>query len=174
MGKRVLVVAVLGFVMAAAWYCFKATDAGSPAPETGITVGKTAPSLTLRSLDGQTVAIGRTGKIMVLNFWATWCPPCRDEMPELEAFAAKHKREIIFGAVNLQEPPDKVKAYLAQHQYTMPVLMDADGAAGSAFAVRAIPTTIILDQNGVIRFRKAGPVTAVELETVLREVQAKS
>ncbi|KYZ75025.1 hypothetical protein AXX12_15725 [Anaerosporomusa subterranea] len=176
MRKRFLVIAAIALVLTAGfWYFIKDTTGQTPAaPETGITVGKTAPSFTLQTIDGQSFKIGKTGKITVLNFWATWCPPCREEMPELEVFATKHKNEILFGAVNLQEPVEKVRAYLDQNNYTMPVLLDPDGKAGSEFLIRAIPTTIILDKNGVIQFRKSGPVTADELETVLKEVQAKS
>lgn len=176
MRKRFLIIAAFALVlMAGFWYFIKDTTAQMPTvPETGITVGKTAPSFTLQAMDGKPVKIGKAGKITVLNFWATWCPPCREEMPELEVFATKHKNDILFGAVNLQEPVEKIGAYLDQNKYTMPVLLDTDGKAGSEFLIRAIPTTIILDKNGVIRFRKSGPVTADELEAILKEVQAKS
>jgi thiol-disulfide isomerase/thioredoxin len=176
MRKRVLAIAVFTLVVTAGfWYFINDTTAHrTTVPETGITVGKTAPSFTLQALDGGAVKIGKTGQITVLNFWATWCPPCREEMPELEVFATKHKNEIVFGAVNLQETVEKVRAFLDQNKYTMPVLLDTDGKAGSEFLIRAIPTTIILDKNGVIQFRKSGPVTADELEAVLKEVQAKS
>lgn len=176
MRKRFLVIAALAIVLTAGfWYFMNVTPAQTPAaPETGITVGKTAPSFTLQAMDGKPVKVGEKGKITVLNFWATWCPPCRQEMPELEVFAKKHKDDILFSAINLQESPEKVREYLKQNNFTMPVLLDTDGKAGTAFLIRAIPTTIILDKHGVIQFRKSGPVTADELETVLKEVQAKS
>ena len=173
MRKHILVIAVLAVGLATGLCYFMSTVARTSAvPETGVTVGKTAPALTAQTLDGKMVKIEKSGKIAVLNFWATWCPPCRYEMPELETFAVKHGDTIVFAAINLQEPAEKVKQYLEQNKYTMPVLLDKDGTAAAGFSIRAIPTTIVLDQNGVIRYRKSGAVTADELETVLKDVQA--
>jgi thiol-disulfide isomerase/thioredoxin len=170
MRKRLLSIAALAIVfIAAIWYY---TDAATvpAAPEAGVTHGKTAPGFTLNKLDGTPVTVGKPGKITVLNFWTTWCPPCREEMPELEKFSQKYRGNVLFAAINLQEPPGKVRAYLDQNGFSMPVLLDEDGRVGGMFAIRAIPTTIILDLNGVIKFRKSGPVTSTELETVIAEL----
>ena len=174
MKKRFLLVAVLAITLAiVTWKFMESSTVQIPTAEPGITVGKVAPSFTLNGLNGNPVTVGKTGKITMLNFWATWCPPCRQEMPELEVFANKHKDTILFAAINLQEPTAKVKEFLEQNKYSLPVLLDGEGQVGSAFLIRAIPTTIVLDKNGIIKFRKSGPVTAAEMEAVLKEVQEK-
>lgn len=170
MRKRFLLLAmVMIAAVAASWYLLAPVPLAAE-PSVGITVGKTAPSFTLNGLDGNPVAVGNSGRITILNFWATWCPPCRQEMPELDMFSKRHPDDLIFYAVNLQEPADAVKGFMEQNQYSMPVLLDSEGQVGAAFVIRAIPTTIILDKNGVIQFRKSGPVTAPELEAVIAEL----
>ncbi len=128
--------------------------------------------LTLSDLQGNTASVKPgDGKVYVLNFWATWCPPCRGEMPELEEFAKNHGKEVSFYAINLQEPQGKVQGFLAENGLSMPVLLDADGKAGDAYQIRAIPTTIILDSRGNVAARHTGAVTQAQLEDLLAGVK---
>lgn len=135
--------------------------------ETGVTTGKTAPAFTLTSLDGKTVQVGTPCKLYVLNFWASWCPPCRAEIPELIKFADKYGSQVQFYAINLQEPEEKVTAFLQQNGYIIPVLLDKNGTVAQTFRVSAIPTTIVVDSQGIIRYRKTGGVTLGELEGIM-------
>ena len=114
-----------------------------------------APGFTLKEPAGpeRTVQPG-DGKVYVINFWATWCPPCRSEMPELNTFAQKHKEKVQFYGVNLQEEGDKVQGFLKDNGYTMPVLLDQEGKAATLYKVRVIPTTVILDEKGNILQRQ--------------------
>ncbi len=139
----------------------------APAAESGVTAGKTAPRFTLAGLAGGAVAVPEPGKVTVLNFWATWCPPCREEMPELDKFAAANPA-VAFYAVNLDEPAPKVAGYLRENGYKMPVLLDAGGSVAQTYRIRAIPTTVVIDRDGVVKYRKTGPVTAAELAGVIR------
>ena len=129
----------------------------------------TAPPFKATSFDGSEVAINAAmdKKLYVINFWATWCPPCRAEMPELNEFAKKHEGEVTFYAVNLQEPKDTVDKFLKDNGYTMPVLLDLKGEAAEVYKVRAIPTTYVVDKDGTILLKKIGGTTAAELETAL-------
>ncbi len=128
--------------------------------------------LTLSDLDGNTVHVKPgDGKIYVLNFWATWCPPCRGEMPELDEFAKKHKKDLAFYAINLQESKGKVQGFLSDNGFSMPVLLDADGKAGNAYQIRAIPTTIVIDGKGKVAARHTGAVTQDQLESILKDVK---
>lgn len=136
--------------------------------EAGVTVGKSAPIFTLTALDGRQVTIGKPGRLTIINFWATWCPPCREEMPELDNFAQQHRQNLEFYAINIQEPSEKVTEFLKQHRYAMPVLLDSDGGITKTFRINAIPTTLVIDRNGVIRFRKSGGVTQSELEGIIK------
>lgn len=147
------------------------SQAAAAGQETGVTVGKTMPAFSAVTLDGQTVEVGVPGKPYVLNFWATWCPPCRAEFPEMNDFANRHTADIQFYAINIQESGDQVANFLGENGYSLPVLLDGDGRIASQFHVRAIPTTLVVDAQGVIRYRKSGGATAEELEKVLKSLK---
>ena len=138
--------------------------------ETGVTTEKIMPAISLPSLDGKKVNVEANGKPMIINFWATWCPPCRAEMPELDRFAADHRQDVSFWAVNIQEPEEKVQEFLQQHQYSLPVLMDVSGDVAKTFRISAIPTTLVVDGKGVIRLRKSGTISREELEGALKNL----
>ncbi|WP_094604708.1 Thiol-disulfide oxidoreductase ResA [Sporomusa silvacetica DSM 10669] len=146
---------------------FLGPDTSKPAVDTGVTVGKRLPEFALADLNGKETKVTLDKQLIVLNFWATWCPPCRQEMPELDKFARQHNGKLTFYAINIQEPVDKVTEFLVQNQYTMNVLTDNDGEVTKAFHINSIPTTLVIDKQGIIKYRKSGPVTAAELEGVL-------
>ncbi len=141
-----------------------------PAADVGVRVGQALPEFSLPSLDGQEVAVRPSGKITVINFWTTWCPPCQEEMPELDAFAQGNQEKVNFYAVNLQESQEKVKTFMDGNGYTMPVLLDEEGDMGKKFQIRTIPTTLIVNKHGVIKFRKSGPMTRGELEGIINSM----
>lgn len=138
--------------------------------ESGARVGKTSPSFTLDRLEGGNVTVGLPGKITVINFWATWCPPCQEEMPDLDQFAKKNQQKINFYAVNLQESNEKVSEFMNKHKYNMPVLLDKDGFVAKQFQIAAIPTTIIVDKSGLIKHRQSGAMTLNELEGIINSL----
>lgn len=172
--KTKYILAVLAAVLAIGWYAagsnVAADEEKQPVarPAAGVLVGNTLQEFTLLNAEGQKSKVGSPGKVTVINFWATWCPPCRAEMPELDVFARKHSADVNFFAINIQEAPDKVSEYLQQNNLTMPVLFDKQGDVARTFRINAIPTTIVADKQGVIRFRKSGPVTLGELEGVIK------
>lgn len=128
-----------------------------------------APGFTLKDTAGTSHSVQPgDGNVYVINFWATWCPPCRSEMPEMNTFARKHKEKARFYAVNLQEEGAQVQDFLKNNGYTMPVLLDRDGKAATLYKVRVIPTTVILDEKGNILQRHEGVATAQQLEDVLK------
>ena len=134
-----------------------------------VKAGDKAPDFTVEMFDGTKTSLAELkGKVVLLNFWATWCPPCRSEMPELNTFAQKHKEKVQFYGVNLQEEGDKVQGFLKDNGYTMPVLLDQEGKAATLYKVRVIPTTVILDEKGNILQRHEGVITAQQLETLLK------
>lgn len=135
--------------------------------ETGVSVGKEMPTFTANNLNGENVQVGGTGVPYVLNFWATWCPPCKAELPELNEFANAHTEDVQFYAINIEESANTITDFLQNNGYSLPVLLDADGSISQEFRVRAVPTTIVVDSQGVIRYRKTGGVTKEELENVL-------
>ena len=166
------VVLVTGF---GTWYMMSPAPAPAnnsaviPNAKPGTSIGQALPQITLSDLAGRNIHVGEKDKIIVVNFWATWCPPCKAEMPDLNLFAAKHQNDVAFYAINIQEPAGKVSDFMTQNNYTrMQVLLDKDGAVAKQFHVSAIPTTIVADKNGVIRYRKSGSMTLAELENVIK------
>ncbi|MBZ0258938.1 TlpA family protein disulfide reductase, partial [bacterium] len=90
-------------------------------------------------------------KYIILDFWATWCPPCRAAMPVLEKIAEKYKeKDVIVIAVNQQETPDKIKKFLEQNDLHPTVALDS-GSIGNLYEVSALPTMVIIDKEGMIQ-----------------------
>lgn len=139
------------------------------AANTGVLVGDRLPAFYVTNRDGEAFEISPDGKPIVLNFWATWCPPCRAELPELAGFAREYEGAVQFYGINLKEAPQTVEAFLEQQQVVLPVAYDRSGEVARLFAIRYIPTTIIADGQGIITFRKSGPVTAAELADALKK-----
>lgn len=117
-----------------------------------------APNVVGTDPDGNTIRLqGFRGKVVFLNFWATWCVPCRLEMPAMERLYQEFKgRGLVVLAVNLQEGPSAVKAFVRELKLTFPVVLDPKGAAAIAYAVRGLPATYLIDRNQVIVGRAIG------------------
>lgn len=121
---------------------------------------KEAPGFTLSDLEGKSHNLNQyKGKWVVLNFFATWCPPCREEMPEFVEYAQSHK-DIIFLAINLKEQIQKVESFAQEYKIPFPILLDADGEAANLYKVRAIPVTVIIDPEGKVKDITVGSVYA--------------
>ncbi len=118
-----------------------------------------APDFSLEDLQGNTRNLkDYRGKLVMLNFWATWCPPCRAEMPSMEQLYQEMRGEdFVMLAVNLREGRTKVAGFTEEEGYNFPVLLDKDGQVGSQlYGVQAIPTTYLIAPDGTILGRKAG------------------
>ena len=111
---------------------------------------KRAPALALTDLDGREwTTRALRGKVVVLNFWATWCEPCRAEMPALNALGKKHSADrLVVLAANFQENEPKIRRYLDTIKISLPVLLDRDGAAAKAWTSKIFPTTILIGVDG--------------------------
>jgi thiol-disulfide isomerase/thioredoxin len=116
------------------------------------------PALQLPLLDGQLWSLAaHKGKPVLLNFWASWCEPCRSEMPALEQLASIHQaRGLQLMAVNFKESEATVLRFLQATGLKLPVLRDADGAAARAFGVHIFPTTVAINRQGRAVFSVAG------------------
>lgn len=111
-----------------------------------------AKDFTLEDLKRSAVSLRDfEGKVIFLNFWATWCPPCRIEMPAMEKLWQKFKDEdFVILAVDLREAREKVSSFIKENGYTFPVLLDSRGAVANIYGITAIPTTYLLDPRGRI------------------------
>lgn len=115
--------------------------------------GRPAPALRLRDLDGREwTQADLRGRVTVLNFWATWCEPCRAELPSLSALARQHgpQRLQVLG-VNYRETESKIRRFMDSTPIGFPVLLDADGSAAREWTRRIFPTTVVVDSRGLPR-----------------------
>jgi thiol-disulfide isomerase/thioredoxin len=122
--------------------------------------GRPTPPIELPAWEGPAWRLADArGQVVVLNFWASWCEPCRSELPSLELLAERHagdKVQVV--AVNFRETDGAIRRFLAQSPISVPVLRDSDGAAARAYAVRIFPTTVVFGRNGRAAFTVTGEV----------------
>jgi thiol-disulfide isomerase/thioredoxin len=120
--------------------------------------GGPTPALRLKDLEGREHALeAYRGKVVLVNFWATWCAPCLEEMPSIERLRRSLAgRPFAVLAVNLAEPDERVRAFLAKVPVGFPVLMDREAAAARAWKARMLPATFIVGADGRVRYSYVG------------------
>jgi thiol-disulfide isomerase/thioredoxin len=123
-------------------------EAGAGGP--GSLAGAPAVSYDLKRLDGRTDALGRYhGSVVVMNLWATWCPPCREEMPALQQFYRENKAKgVVVLGVDQGESAQAAGTFARAHGVTFPILLDTDQQYGRSYAAIGLPTTVIVDRGG--------------------------
>jgi len=133
---------------------------------TGLDIGNLAPDFILKSLEGNEMQLSsfRGKKAVVVNFWATWCPPCREEMPAFEDIFVNNKDEIIILGVDLQESEKAIMDFLLEIPVTYPLLLDPDKVVKALYNVFTQPVTYFIDKDGIIIDKKFGPLTPGEIE----------
>ena len=136
----------------------------------GPRVGEAAPEFRMQLVDGRYVDIqDLKGRPVLINFWATWCPPCRREMPDLIA-ASEANDDLVVLAVNVQEELKVVGPFVDDFGITMPVIRDADGDLRDAYRVSGMPTTIFIDRDGNISKIWTGMLDGATLDRLLSEI----
>lgn len=140
-----------------------ATGSESKEPVVGLGVGNIAPDFSISMLDGKTIKLSELrGKPVFLNFWATWCPPCNLEMPDIEkTFKDNYPVQII--AVDIREAPMTVAGFLSRKGYSYPVGLDLKGEIAGLYMADAIPASFGIDAKGIIRYEQSGPLTYTQL-----------
>ena len=136
----ILALGVCGVRPAAAAYVLRPWPAGRP-----------VPAFDLPDLNGKRWRLEPLlGQVVVLNFWATWCEPCRTEMPSLEAMAARRASSgVTVLTVNYKEAPDVIRRFLEKLPFKLPILLDADGDATFDWTPRVFPSTVLIGRNGL-------------------------
>jgi cytochrome c biogenesis protein CcmG, thiol:disulfide interchange protein DsbE len=119
---------------------------------------KAAPDFTLPTIDGKQVSLREyRGKVVFLNFWATWCIPCREEMPGLERLHQTYQSQgLAIISIDLKESAEQVKAFLQQHGLSFPALLDQSGSVFRDYLVAGMPTTYLIGRDGMLLARGVG------------------
>jgi cytochrome c biogenesis protein CcmG/thiol:disulfide interchange protein DsbE len=161
----ILVLALLALVLQAC-----SPESGSASSDRA-EIGKPAPDFTLQDLDGNTVRLSDfRGKVVFLNFWATWCPPCRAEMPAIETLHRKYRDgDVVVLGIDLRESASTVRAFVEEGGYTWTFLLDTTGRVGSMYQVRGIPASYFVDRKGIIRAVAIGGMTGATMEAKLAQ-----
>ena len=124
----------------------------------GARVGESAPNFQLQDLDGQSISLSKLlGKPVFLNFWSTQCPPCRAEMPYIEEIYDEWSgKGLEVLAINIGESPSVIKEFFQSQNLSLPVLLDTDGNIATKYNITAIPTTFLIDKDGIIQGKIIG------------------
>lgn len=142
-----------------------------------------APSFALPALDGTTVRLeDYRGKVVLINFWGTWCEPCKDETPALqEAYRKLRDQGLVIIGVDLRNQErggadglSDVRAFAQRYGLTYPIALDASGDTARAFQIYPIPTSYFIDQNGMIRYVRVSTLTTQEVEALFTRLQQEA
>lgn len=141
----------------------------------GIGIGKTAPDFELQDLSGKKVKLSDyRGKNVVLNFWASWCPPCKKEMPEFQRLYTENSDILVVIGVNLQESKENAESFVKKLDLTFPILLDPNAQVKDMYNVFTQPVTYFIDVNGKIIDKKFGELTNEELNEKVSKMNLKT
>ena len=137
-----------------------------------------APDFTVYNADGSTVALSeKQGKPVFINFWATWCPPCRSELADINKAYETYGDKIEFMMIDLTdgyngEDQPAVEAFVAENGYSFPVYFDLDAGAAVAYGVRSIPTTVLIGSDGTLLHTQMGAMSESQIEQLMQSLLA--
>lgn len=152
---------LLGLALAAAACGPRDASSGGDTPGQ-VAIGAPAPSYRATSLNGDSVSLAaQRGKVVLLNVWATWCHPCRAEIPELQALHDRYQArglELVGVSVDADGSDEAIRSFMQEFRMTYPVWRDPDERVSAQFLVIGVPATFLIDRTGVLQWRKTGPV----------------
>ncbi|MBV9120584.1 MAG: redoxin domain-containing protein [Chloroflexi bacterium] len=145
-------------IAATAWWSY------SQRPPSAPVTGRPAPDFQLQTLAGGTASLASyRGKSVIVNFWATWCEPCKEEMPALQAAAAARQNLVILGVDNV-EPAIRVRPFVDTYRLSFPILLDQDGSVIERYRVVGMPTSYFIDPAGTLKASYQGALTPEALQ----------
>ena len=151
---------------------------GGPGPKD--LEGKAAPDFTLQTLDGKEVKLSdQKGKVVLIDFWATWCPPCREGLPHIQKIAddtTMAEKGLVVWAVNVKETKDKIEPFMKEQKLTFAVPVDKDGAVMKKYNVSGIPTTLVIGRDGTVKkaFVGFGPGGEKQIHKAVEDALAEA
>ena len=167
--RRILFITILA--LGVAWTLISADKDGVstagqiPAPQKGFL----APDFTLETLEGENITLSDLrGKMVLLNFWATWCPPCRSEMPAFQKAYIDYEEEgFVILAVNAtrQDKLESVGAFITEYGLSFPIVLDVEGNANQLYQVQSLPTSFFIDKEGMIQEVVVGGIAEAMVRT---------
>ena len=148
------------------------TPQTSSGATTGVEIGQIAPDFALSSLDGKTVRLSDfRGHPVWINFWASWCPPCRDEMPRLEGVYVTHAKDgLVILGVAVRDSPADAGAFAKEVGVTYPIVLDAPGKVGDQYHAVALPVQYWLDRDGIVRDWAFGELPPDQYDPALAKI----
>jgi len=169
-------IAIVSLLLAVAVVLFHQTAKKSPSGEEagltssmnqpGLWKGRRAPDITAELLSKEIFSLSdHVGKkVVILNFFATWCGPCKEEMPELIRFAEKHKNDpLLFIGIDASEPESTVQDFVREQGVTYPVAIDRNGQLQKAFSIRSFPTTVLIGADGTVQLYEVGSISNADV-----------
>jgi peroxiredoxin len=146
-----------------------ACGGSGPGLSEGISEGDLAPDFRLETLDGNQMSLqDQRGKVVLINFWATWCDPCRAEIPDIEAvYQARRDEGFTVLGVNSHETPGSIAPFAIWMGISYPILIDENGRVEKTYRLVGLPMSLIVDQEGIIQVRHVGLLTQAQLEKYL-------
>jgi len=141
----------------------------APAP----VAGHPAPDFALETLDGETIRLSDfVGKPVLVNFWATWCAPCRAEFPDFQEASIDNADKLVIIGINntTADQPELVDDFVAEMGATFPIVLDQDGKVSESYQIRGLPTSIFVDRDGIVQEVFTGPINKAYIEARLNEL----
>ena len=146
----------LAYIFGSSWLANRRENT----PTRGLGIGNPAPDFSLELMDGTKTSLAQyRGHPVLLNFWATWCTPCKEEMPMFEQYAERYSPDLVVLGVNYGETRDMAQAFIAENAIDFPILLDPGSSTGPAYMIRAFPTTFFIDPDGVLRSMHIGQLS---------------
>lgn len=189
--KKVILALVLIVVLAGAFYEVKhfntstsnnqnvsqqrtsTSNSGTSSPQINSNAfNSKAIDFKLKDLNGKDVSLSNLkGKRVFLNFWASWCPPCRGEMPDIEKLYEETKdSDLVIIAINLGEDKDTARSFINKNNYKFNVLLDSDEDVAQKYSITSIPTSFFIDKNGTIVAKKIGAMSYEEMKDYVNTI----
>jgi len=141
----------------------------APAP----VAGHPAPDFELETLAGETIRLSDfAGKPVLVNFWATWCAPCRAEFPDFQEASIDNADKLVIIGINntAADQPELVDDFVAEMGATFPIVLDQDGKVSDTYQIRGLPTSIFIDRDGIVQEVFTGPINKAYIEAMLNEL----